>query len=679
MSDSQQNELLREMRAFRKDFQDDREETREFRRQQTDTVSALQALQSGVESMDDTMQAKLAVVTTSIKTGQYESTAEVEGGIEKIYQCNSNGLKKLIETAESSLTNKVDMAQIINAIKAAISEEFSEHKDNFTSVDKDNANSAESSADCAEQKKEIEVLKVYYAEQEKKFKAQIDGNSANYKFLQQANRNLHEELALSVNEIAQLREELASKDDNAQAEPGELLKMELDMKEMDDRYKEQMRAVNARYSLLFNQLVDLKGNIRVMVRIRPGEADQEVIDLTNPDEGSFLPWQRLKITTRDEQISHHGIRVEAKTYDGFQRVFGPNDTNQDVFDEIADIAQSAIYGKPCTVLGYGQTGCGKTHTFLAEDGIVPRYFELIFSLSQDDPDYKFEFELSAAEIYLGKIKDLLHDHSLGVIKPLKGVDKVVISDWARRSERLVWSLEVARKYLTKILNQRQTAATKGNATSSRSHLVISLKIRKVSKKETFKKTDSVINFVDLAGSEAPGKNGAQDIEFKEGSDVNMSLTELGTAIRTLREGNQIIGSHPLIKVLRNTLTSGSRLLLMYMISPLMVNLESTKNTLTKASEATGISASKAVSNSSTPSTSAKSQTSTPAKSQTPRKPTPSTSAKPQTPGRPAPSTSAKPQTPGRPKASTPAATTAGKGKTASTRSPPSNPRGEKKP
>ncbi|KAI0159785.1 P-loop containing nucleoside triphosphate hydrolase protein [Xylariaceae sp. FL1272] len=668
----QNNEVLLELRAFREEMRGEREERRAQIQQQNDIVIPVEAFQSRMDAFKDHFDAKVSVIATEIKAGQYENTAEVEGGIHRIYACISSGFKDLNEIAEKApFAKEPNTEQLTDVVKAAVLDAFSQHKDTAIFVNRDNGNSSDSTV-CAELNKKItqlqdalntkfesdtiNLLTAYYKQQENKFQKQIAGNLTSLGFAKAKLKDTEADLKDAEKEIEIMKNQIAfhsdSSDDsdnsdnrdnrdNTRADPAELLQMELEMKEMEDRHNEQMRIVNEQYRHLFNQYADSKGNIRVLVRIRPGAPGEELINVTNPNEGSFLPWSSLRITTEEQQVSHHGPRLDVKTYEGFQRVFGPSETNQDVFDEIADMAQSAVYGKPCTVLGYGQTGSGKTHTFLADDGIVPRYFELIFGLSesQSNPDYSLEFQLSAAEIYINKIRDLLHDSSLESQKTKK-VEKVIISDWARRTERNVDSLEVARSYLATILRQRQTAATKGNAASSRSHLVLSLRIRRVSKKEDVKDSDSVINFVDLAGSEAPGKNNSQGTEFEEGTDINTSLTELGSSVRMMRDGQKIIGSHNLIKVLRNTLTGGSRLLMMFMVSPLMVNLASTKNTLTKASEATGTTVSTAAPSS------ARRAPSTP-------------SQRPQTSSTP----SRKPQAPSRPSR---------KPRTSSTKTPPSN-------
>ncbi|KAG0613276.1 hypothetical protein M758_6G090100 [Ceratodon purpureus] len=70
-----------------------------------------------------------------------------------------------------------------------------------------------------------------------------------------------------------------------------------------------------------------------------------------------------------------------------------------------------------TVLAYGQTGAGKTHTMEGPSmqtndpdlkGILPRVTQCIFDfIEQPDETIEFLIKLSMVEIYMEKIRDLL--------------------------------------------------------------------------------------------------------------------------------------------------------------------------------------------------------------------------------------------------------------------------------
>lgn len=78
---------------------------------------------------------------------------------------------------------------------------------------------------------------------------------------------------------------------------------------------------------------------------------------------------------------------------------------------------------------------------------------------------------------------------------------------------------------------RTMGATAMNATSSRSHTVVTIEFKKISvvggKKGTLA---SNINIVDLAGSEKSTQTGATGDRLAEGNAINKSLSALGNVI-----------------------------------------------------------------------------------------------------------------------------------------------------
>jgi hypothetical protein len=133
-----------------------------------------------------------------------------------------------------------------------------------------------------------------------------------------------------------------------------------------------------------------------------------------------------------------------------------------------------------------------------------------------------------------------------------------------------------------------------NATSSRAHTVITIEFKQISfnagvKSEKF----SVINLIDLAGSEKAGQTGATGDRLKEGCAINKSLTVLGQCISTLAD--KAIGKaqgvvvpyrdSALTRILQNALGGNAKTIMVCALSPASINYEETLSTLRYAERA----------------------------------------------------------------------------------------------
>ena len=73
-----------------------------------------------------------------------------------------------------------------------------------------------------------------------------------------------------------------------------------------------------------------------------------------------------------------------------------------------------------------------------------------------------------------------------------------------------------------------------NATSSRAHTVTQILFTQLTKHAgKVAKKVSMINLIDLAGSEKASQTGATGDRLKEGTMINLSLTNLGRCIRAI--------------------------------------------------------------------------------------------------------------------------------------------------
>lgn len=76
-------------------------------------------------------------------------------------------------------------------------------------------------------------------------------------------------------------------------------------------------------------------------------------------------------------MSCSGKQRGTKQEFSFDKVFAPNASQGDIFEELSLLVQSALEGYNVCVFAYGQTGSGKTYTMEGEysletEGMIPR-------------------------------------------------------------------------------------------------------------------------------------------------------------------------------------------------------------------------------------------------------------------------------------------------------------------
>jgi kinesin family protein C1 len=182
------------------------------------------------------------------------------------------------------------------------------------------------------------------------------------------------------------------------------------LRQIKDNYDNLKAEENTRKEL-HNQLLDLKGNIRVMCRVRPC-SDKEV---ENNAKMAILKCSDDKRTIQvsTERLRLWQVQVETSTYE-FDHIFGENADQSEIYTELSPLVQSAIDGYNVCIFAYGQTGSGKTYTMEGDvdspkKGVIPRAIDEIFDKIKDIEKlgWKFEVYVQYIEIYNETIQDLL--------------------------------------------------------------------------------------------------------------------------------------------------------------------------------------------------------------------------------------------------------------------------------
>lgn len=350
---------------------------------------------------------------------------------------------------------------------------------------------------------------------------------------------------------------------------------------------------------LHNKLQELKGNIRVFCRVRPisrksdevaflniasdqtiNENGKEVLRILNEDH----PYHSLHSFRQNQRMNIHDFE--------FDKLFGKDKSNKDIFPEISQLVQSALDGFNVSVFAYGQTGSGKTWTMShADDGMIPLSFTKIFSDISDlkSQGWNYDVEGQFIEIYNEQIFDLLSNSTESLKCEIKHDDESKRTTVTNVTIAKMKCANEALKYLNDAIKKRSTASTMANERSSRSHLVFMLKITGTHK-ELGKLSAGTLNLIDLAGSERLRNSQAKGDRLKETQAINKSLSCLGDVIHGLaRQSPQHIPyrNSKLTYLLKYSLGGLSKTLMFVNISPLKANLSETINSLRFATKVNG--------------------------------------------------------------------------------------------
>ncbi|KAG5481541.1 hypothetical protein LSCM1_05560 [Leishmania martiniquensis] len=281
----------------------------------------------------------------------------------------------------------------------------------------------------------------------------------------------------------------------------------------------------------------------------------------------------------------------------FDAVISNSFSQQDIFTQfIMPLTESVLSGFNATVFAYGQSGSGKTHTMTgvmgddALEGVIPRCVKYIFNSAkkkkQEVPGTTVSMYVSFMELYNGKVRDLLAKQQVPLdIRENKDhtffVQGAVVAQ-VKFPEDVIRHLEEG-------TDRRRVGSTELNADSSRSHSVFSLILECTETLEdgSTRAVASKLNLVDLAGSERQGKTGASGDTLKEGCNINLSLSALGTVIDTIVKGGAHVPfrSSPLTMLLKDSLGGNSKTVMFANINPSERNMSETVSTLRFADRA----------------------------------------------------------------------------------------------
>ncbi|NXG80062.1 KIFC3 protein, partial [Baryphthengus martii] len=319
-----------------------------------------------------------------------------------------------------------------------------------------------------------------------------------------------------------------------------------------------------------NELVQLKGNIRVFGRVRPITKE----DGEGPEAASVVTFD-----ADDDAVLHLLHKGKQVSFE-LDKVFPPQASQEEVFQEVRALVTSCIDGYNVCIFAYGQTGAGKTYTMegtAANPGINQRALQLLFSeVRGKAADWDYAISVSAAEIYNEALRDLLGK------EPQEKLEIKLCPDGSGQlyvpglTEFRVQSVEDINKVFEFGHVNRATECTNLNEHSSRSHALLIITVRGLDR-STGLRTTGRLNLVDLAGSERVGRSGAEGSRLREAQHINKSLSALGDVIYALRsrQGHVPFRNSKLTYLLQDSLSGDSKTLMMVQVSPAEKNTSET--------------------------------------------------------------------------------------------------------
>jgi kinesin family protein C1 len=297
---------------------------------------------------------------------------------------------------------------------------------------------------------------------------------------------------------------------------------------------------------LLEELQTLKGNVRVIARVRPPTQTSQ--DFSDQMIKCSMDGTSLTVSLDAEQTRNN--RPELHQFN-FNRVFSSDATQITIFDEVSQFVQSALDGYHVCLFSYGQTGSGKSYTMMGPSreadpscnpslkGIIPRSVDQMFRVVAESRELGFEYtiEVTYVEIYNENIRDLLGlDQKAEISGAIKhdiihrGGDVMVTN--LRRV--LVKDSDRVQELIAQAERNRSVASTDKNHESSRSHSIFTAHIISRNKNKSSELVGS-LNLCDLAGSERLKASNVAGDRLKETLAINTSLSALNKVFTALQQ------------------------------------------------------------------------------------------------------------------------------------------------
>lgn len=386
-----------------------------------------------------------------------------------------------------------------------------------------------------------------------------------------------------VGETNLLQEQAAAAQATAQTLLAEAQQIEVEGKTLAQADQAEYRKLERKRREIYNEIQELKGNLRVYCRIKPRMPNEDTPFVTVIDD------MTVRITDP---------HTESSQEHEFDFVIGESASQEEIFEEVRPLATSVLDGFNVCIFAYGQTGSGKTYTMEGPPnnrGINYRAVRELFTIAHDRGDeYSCVLKVSILEVYNDKLYDLQNKRAASKVRWGGDSLGVVIEPIVRTT---VTSADDVQAALEKAYLSRSVAGTECNAHSSRSHCILTIYVD-----ATNSATQNVIcgklHLIDLAGSERVKNSGVEGDRLKEALHINTSLTHLKTVIQGLANKSQHVAyrNSTLTSMLQDSLGGNCKCLMFANISAAAHNIPESLCTMKYAAEARRVEVGKVVAN-----------------------------------------------------------------------------------
>ncbi|XP_051695746.1 kinesin-like protein KIF22 [Oryctolagus cuniculus] len=225
----------------------------------------------------------------------------------------------------------------------------------------------------------------------------------------------------------------------------------------------------------------------------------------------------------------------------FDAFYGDRSSQQDVYaGSVQPILRHLLEGQNASVLAYGPTGAGKTHTMLGspeQPGVIPRALMDLLQLTREEGaegrPWALSVTMSYLEIYQEKVLDLLDPASGDLVIREDCRGNILIPGLTQKP---ITSFADFEQHFLPASRNRTVGATRLNQRSSRSHAVLLVKVEQRERLAPFRQREGKLYLIDLAGSEDNRRTGNQGLRLKESGAINTSLFVLGKVVDALNQG-----------------------------------------------------------------------------------------------------------------------------------------------